>query len=275
MSTIRLNKLCEVEDFKNPTLAAEMRRLAPESVAAIPGYPAGNEHRKMWEFAQLMEGTRQLGALRPDSFVLAVAAGHERPIYALTNEARFVFATDIYGEGDFSGYEAAKSMLVDPSQYAPPFPYQRNRLVVQYMNALDIRHEAETFDVVFSLSSIEHFGDFQDIIRSLTEMGRVCRRGGIVMITTECIVNGAPRPDVHNLYLISQREISALGEQIPNLELVEPPSFDISPSTMASVQNLEKVVADVHLRGVYQYPHVVLEIGGAWFTSISLFFRRI
>ena len=48
-------------------------------------------------------------------------------------------------------------MLTDPASHAP-FPYREDRLEVVYADARELPFPDESFDVVFSLSSIEHFG---------------------------------------------------------------------------------------------------------------------
>lgn len=272
MNPVPLNKLCEIEDFRHPALVAAIRALETEHVAADPGYPRGKEHRKSWEYAQLMCGVERLGAVGPDSLVLAVAAGTERPVFAFTNRCRMVFATDIYGMGDFAAREAQSTMLVDPDRFAP-FPYNRRRLVVQHMNALDLRYEDNTFDLVFSLSSIEHFGGLQGARQGLSEMARVCKPDGVVMLTTECIVNGKPDYEVNNLQLFSPLTLEALV-RASLLQLVEPIQFRLGAETRRHVRNLEQVVSDLAHHNRTEMPHLVLEMHGYEFTSISLFLRK-
>jgi SAM-dependent methyltransferase len=271
--SVPLNKVCELEDFADPEFASMIRYLEPEHVATQIHYPHGFEHRKSWEFVQLMRGAERLGAVTPESLVLSVAAGHERPIFALTHKARLVFATDIYGAGEFSDRESASSMLINPDAFTP-LKYNRNRLVVQYMDALDLRHEEGTFDMVFCLSSLEHFGGFDGARRSLQEMHRVCKRGGIVMFTTECIVNHVPSPPLPDLELFSPRVLNMLVSSVRGLSFVEPMRFDISDATQRTVLNFEKLVADMR-RNRRKYPHIVLELGGCHFTSVSVFLRKI
>ena len=50
----------------------------------------------------------------------------------------------------------------------------------------------DSFDVVFSLSSIEHFSSPRAIARAAAEMGRVLRPGGHAFIATECFVRRHP-----------------------------------------------------------------------------------
>jgi SAM-dependent methyltransferase len=271
-ASVPLNKVCEIEDFRDAEVLASIRTLEPEHVRNTPVYPIGFEHRKAWEYAQLMTGVARLQAVNPQSLVLSVAAGHERPLFAFTNEVRMVFATDIYGAGEFSERESTANMLVNPDAFAP-FPYNRNRLVVQYMDALDLRYEEGTFDLVFCLSSIEHFGGFEGSRRSLEQMYRVCRPGGIVMFTTECVVNGVTPPTLPNLELFPPAVLNTLAASVPGLTLVEPIRFDVSEATRRTAANFDKVVQDLH-KGLPTYPHIVLEIGGCHFTSVSIFLRK-
>jgi len=269
-----LNKLCEVEDFRKPEIESAIHEMEPECVVIFDEYPRRHEHRKSWEYAQLLRGARDLGVLRPDAMVLGVAAGHERPLFWLTNHVRMVFATDIYGTGEFSGREATSSMLVNPDEFASQIPFNRRRLVVQYMNALDLRYEDESFDMVFSLSSIEHFGGQASAVDALKQQARVCKKGGIVALTTEVIVNEAPTPGEPNLHLFTPAQLLELLAAVPELQPVEPVSFELSNETKRSVLNLPQVIVDLG-RQHYEYPHIVLELEGCWFTSISVFLRKV
>ena len=181
-------------------MAETMCRLMPDLAQSLPRYPFGYEHRKVWEYAHVLLGLDKIGALRPDAFVLSIGSGHEEPLYDLTNRVRWVFATDIYGQGEFMERVAPSSMLIDPDRYAR-CPHNRNRLVVQHMNALDLRFEPATFDIVYSFSTIEHVGTLKEVRRVLSEIDRVLKPTGVAVITTECIVNQAPQLECEGLYL--------------------------------------------------------------------------
>jgi SAM-dependent methyltransferase len=269
---MQLNKLCNLEDWDADTRAATMRRILPYFAEAYPTYPAGMQHRKHWEFAQILDGLDQLDALPPDGLVLGVAAGHEEVLFDLTNRVRWVFATDIYGIGAFAGYEANQTMLQDPESFAR-CPHNRNRLVVQYMDALDLRHEDETFDAVYSLSSIEHFGAEAGAVTALDEQRRVVKDGGIVAFTTEVIVNDAPTLNVPDLTLFRPEQLADMCGRLDGLELVEPIDFSLSDATLASVTTMEQAQADAQ-RGHTEYPQIVMELQGRRFTSVAVFLRR-
>ena len=225
---VRLNKLCEIEDFRHALRREAIRDIERRFLPEFPLHPTRREHRKSWEYAQLMLGLRQLGALRSDAMVLSVAAGSEYVLFWLTEYVRMVFATDIYGSGQFARREAEANMLFNPGAFVPHIPYNRNRLRVQYMNALDLRYEDDTFDVVFSLSSIEHFGGLGSASAALREMSRVAKPGGVVMLTTECIYNGRPNRHEPGLEVFTPDEIRALIGSAPDLDPVEEISFRAS-----------------------------------------------
>ena len=270
---MRLNKLCEIEDWQQPRLRALMCDLEPDLAAAYPGYPAGREHRKSWEYAHLIAGLEQLEALHPQAMVLAVAAGNERPLYALSRRVRWVFAIDVYGTSVFSNHEARKDMLSDPDSFAL-LPHNRNRLVVQYMDARDLRFEDGTFDVAYCLSSIEHFGGIAGGQKALTEMQRVLKPGGVAVLTTECIVNGAAHLSEEHFELFTPITLRRLLAAARNLTLVEPISFSLSKSTLATRPiPMDKAVHD-GTRCQADYPHLLLHHAGRLFTSIALFLRK-
>ena len=98
-----------------------------------------------------LRALRDLGALNPTSEVLGVGAGAEATLFWLTNHVRRVVATDLY-DGEW-GEQAPKEMLSNPGRFAS-CPWNPARLVVEQMDALDLRFADSSFDGVFSSSSI-------------------------------------------------------------------------------------------------------------------------
>ena len=265
-----LNRICNVEDWQDQRLCEMIRVLEPDY--ALPDYPLGREHRKSWEWAHAMVTLETLGAIRADGMALGVVAGTESPLYELTRRMRSVHATDTYGVGAFSHHEAQATMLQNPDAFARG-PYERQRLVVQYMNALDLRYEDETFDIVFSFSSIEHFGAHGEAERAMREMGRVLKPGGILALTTECIVSGHEHYSTPGLELFSPQSLQQLLQCERKLELVGGFDASITPATLRTTRSLEAVILDAQ-RGHCQFPCVVLELDGRAFTSVAAFLRK-
>jgi SAM-dependent methyltransferase len=174
-------KLCDVRDFDDPVIEARIDDI-------VPGLePDARRHRKKWEYAMLTLFLEDMGALREDSEILSVGAGHETVLFWLANRVAKVVATDIYGEGAFGEQEADRTMLNDPTSFAP-YPYLESHLEVRHMDARELEFPDDSFDAVFTLSSIEHFGSWADIRRSAREIGRVLRPGGSAFVVTECFL---------------------------------------------------------------------------------------
>jgi SAM-dependent methyltransferase len=282
-------KLCDLRDFDDPQLRAKLREIV------APGYTSHEElRRKFWEYAMLALYLEEVGAINEDAEALAVAAGHEEPLYWMANRIRRMVASDIYGEGDFSDREAAGTMLTEPASFAP-YPYREDHLEVRTMNALALNAADDSFDIVFSLSSIEHFGSPTDIATSAREMARVLRPGGHLVLATECFVGSSPLdvPAVQfaiRLATLGRRcGTATLRERITDvfmpkeirrdivkpsgLECVQPLDETISPETY---DNLIKWVghADLCPRTGDPYPHILLKGHGAPWTSAFLALRK-
>ena len=282
-------KLCDRRDFDDERIRAMLRSIAG------PGLDRATEmHRKLWEYAMLGVFLEDVGALRPEAEALAIAAGSEAPLYWLANRIGRVVATDIYGEGDFAYREAAATMLSDPAAFAP-YPFRRDRLEVRRMNALALDFPDDAFDIVYSISSIEHFGGPAQTARAAREMARVLRPGGHAVVITECllgrhpldapIVNYAirlatggrrcakatPRRRAVDAFTPAELQRDIIGPS--GLELVQPLSLEQSPETFA---NVIRWGADGEFdpRQAASRPHIVLKAFGAPWTSVFLGLRK-
>ena len=78
-------------------------------------------------------------------------------------------------------------MLIDPGKFAP-HPFNRRRIGVQVMDGTSITFEDNSFDAALSYSSIEHFGSREAIVKTMKEIERVLKPGGVASITTEIFV---------------------------------------------------------------------------------------
>lgn len=289
-------KLCDLRDFDDPAVRTRIRAIAPGHE------PRAEIRRKFWEYAMLTLFLEDVGKLQEKTIALSVGAGHEEVLFWLANRLRRVVATDIYGEGPF--VEADDTMLTNPAQFAP-YPYPAERLDVRWMDGRSLEFSDASFDVVFSLSSIEHFGSTADVRRAAREIGRVLRPGGYAFIVTECflsrhltnsrLLQTAVRIVTRGrvlekatlrrraLDVFTPRELQTLIVQPSGLDLVQPLDLTISPETFTNV---------IRWRGPGQYepatgdqwPHIVLqpvlpalatEIRGAPFTSVALALTKL
>ena len=253
--SLPLNKLCQVADLHHPAwrqTASDLKIVMREA----------DFHRKDWEHTQILHALRQLRLLTPKSVCLAVGAGREPLLYYLTYKVRKVVGVDLY-EGKFRGGEDEEDVPLSAERYAP-FPYVKDRLELQRMDARSLAFPANSFDFAFSASSIEHFGSLKDIRRALREMCRVLKPGGVAAITTEL-------------------HLTSLGSSPPGVR----PFFYEELLDLISEAGFERP-ADCDLRIEREYfddwiklpqeltrrPHVILRFFRTVFTSVHLVLKK-
>jgi SAM-dependent methyltransferase len=279
------NKACELEDFADPEFRLWAADVFPHELVRFGQlFPAGVEYRKHWEVVMASRALHCGGVLGPSAEILGVGAGNEPTMFWLTRHVRRVFATDLYAT---PGWEesSVRSMLVDASPQWPG-PWYPRRLVVQHIDALDLRYEDESFDGIFSSSSIEHFGDHADVARAADEMCRVLRHGGVLALSTELRLRG-PGRGLPGVLLFTSNELLDVVVGDRPWEPIDPPRFTVSDTTLATAQSYLDAAADLrshvaehgeihfHELAWSHYPHVVLEhdSGYAW-TSVQLALRK-
>lgn len=266
-------KLCEVSDFAAPELAELIRDVyaSDREHFGEADFPVGREYRKYWEVAMTLRAFGAFGALRDDARVLGVGAGHEATIYWLTRHVGEVVATDLYEREDvWSESDSGSEMLTDPGRYWDG-PWDPGRLEVRHMSGLELSYEDESFDAIFSSSSIEHFGDFRDVRRSVEEMFRVLCPGGVVALATEFRLEG-PGLGLPGLLRFDEPELRSLLLDGLWWDPATPLDTSISQETLSSPVFSPDAVADTEAgkRGWSQYPHIVLHEGGYLWTSVHV-----
>jgi SAM-dependent methyltransferase len=220
-------------------------------------------HRKRFEWTQCVFGLERLGMLGPSARVLGVGAGHERVLFYLANRSAVTVATDLYS-GAFTGGPAAEAdpeFLTDPDRYAP-FPYKRDHLRVMQADGCNLPFAAGSFDVVYSLSSIEHFGGHEAATVAMREMARVLRPGGVACVATELVLAGGPHPEFFTLDELQHHVIDESG---------------MVPVERLHVEPLPQSLLDdpIWLDGdLYRMPHLVLGRGDWRWTSVIVFLRK-
>ena len=280
-------KLCDLRDFDDPGLVAAIRDILPERD------PHAHIERKAWEMAMLALFLDETGRLTEDTRALAVGAGDERILFWLANRVGQVVATDIYGEGGFADREGSDSMLVNPASHAP-FPYREDRLEVLWMDGRRLDFDDESFDVVFSLSSIEHFGSPADIARSAAEIGRVLRPGGHAFVVTECLVRLHPLDRAaadlairlatlgRKNRVATLRRRQKLGEAFTprelerrivrpsGLRLMQPLDTALSAESWENLARYPRGSLEVETPTGSFYPHILVQASRSVFTSACL-----
>jgi SAM-dependent methyltransferase len=255
----RDTQLCELANpakWDNPewmTLLRDLKVISPDKAAM---------HRKGYEFTQLVYGLGRLGRLREDAGVLSVGAGHEAVLYWLANHVGAVVGTDMYEEGRWSSVgirEGDAGVIARPQDYAP-FPYREERLVFLKMDGRHLGFRSGTFDIAYSLSSIEHFGGLTGAQAAVDEMVRVLKPGGILVLATEYMLAGTPHEEV-----FQPADVHALISR-PGLRLVQPIDEQV-------YRRYEYSVVDLY-KNRFQAPHMVVRMGETVFTTVMMFLEK-
>jgi len=219
-------------------------------------------HRKNFEWVQTIYGLSYLGKLCHDSVALGVGTGHECIVYWMARNLKMVFATDLFREkwAYQAGMEGDPAVIRNPEKYQP-FQYPKERLQFLPMNGCYLAWKDNSFDIVFTLSSIEHFGGKDYSALAMEEMGRVLKPGGIAVIATEFILNGKKHPEFFD-----------------ENDLLE---YVIKPSRMKLIQNISFTIPRVFLERplripseICRRPHLSLTDGNTVWTSIVLFLEK-
>ncbi len=251
-------QLCELANpakWDNPDWMALLR-----SLPSLPDHKLAM-HRKSYEFTQLLFGLDRLGCLRDEVSIVSVGAGHEDVLYWLANRVARVVATDTY-DGAWQSEmarEGDSGVLTSPEDFAP-FPYRTDRLVFMRMDGRRLDFADATFDVAYSLSSIEHFGGLDGARTAVDEMARVLKPGGVMAVATEYILSG---PAYHEGFF--PKQIRELFDR-PGLELVQPIDERVYERYAFRPVDLQK--------NRHQTPHMVISDNGSVITSVMVFLRK-
>jgi SAM-dependent methyltransferase len=271
----RYAKLCDVQDFSAPAFRARAADIRPDLDL---GWAFD---RKTWEFTMLSLLLEECGLLDRRARVLSVGAGREAIIYWLAPRVGRIVAVDRYGTGRWRSVHAR--MLTDPASLSPYPGLSLDHLEVRAMDARSLEFADGSFDAVFSLSSIEHFGSPTQIRQAAAEIGRVMRPGGIAYLATELELRSPPR--LRRAFQAASRALSAgrlgraevfsrqtLEEDVigpSGLMLLQPLDLHISASSFENlaVRRLGRWLKTPSGRF---HPHIVLRSGGRTFTSVGL-----
>jgi SAM-dependent methyltransferase len=164
------------------------------------------------------------------------------------------------------------------------------------MDARRLDFPDDSFDVVFSLSSFEHFGGAADVAAAAREMGRVLRPGGHAFVVTECFVhrhplNAAPVDLAVRLLTLGQKrrraglrrravvvevftpgELQRLIVEPSGLELMQPLDLTLPAASHVNVTRTDQ--AGLHPASGQFWPHVLLQADRSLFTSVALPLRK-
>ena len=227
-----------------------------------------NVYRKGWEWTQTIWGLERLNMLQPHHRAVGVGAGRECVIFWLGDHLRQVVATDLYGNEQWSrqgGQEADDAVLTNPQAFCPR-SIREDVIEFQTMDGTDLSYyEDATFDISWSLSSIEHFGSHTRSGDAVREMARVVRSGGVVVIATELLL--LPDQSHAEYFNREEFEVNVLNAS-PELELIEPMDWALPPPEYL----IDSIVVPQGVDRTRR--HVVLNDGQVQWTSALVFFRK-
>ena len=194
-------------------------------------------HRKDWEWALGIIAMKRFYKLNDKCTAIGTGTGREEILFYLAKKLKHVYATDIYDGKEWDNLASPSDFPENPKKYAP-FPYKEDALTVLRMDATKLDFPSETFDIAFSFSSIEHFGgrNHAGALKSLKEIERVLKPGGIAVIATEYMLNNKEHPEYFNRKTI----YSDLIDKLDSLKLVEPLDLRITEKTLDTVISFDE-----------------------------------
>jgi SAM-dependent methyltransferase len=229
-------------------------------------------HRKNWEWAMILRALDHYGYLNATNTALGLGSGHETLMFALANVLRMTVATDLYGKTVFAAREASTSILEDVTSVAP-FEFDRRGLLVETMDACDIAFGNESFDVVFSCSSLEHFGPTESILQAQREAYRVLRPGGVYVLSVDYLYHlsedcsGLARDERGALSdFFTRDEVAEIVVDSAGFRLDEPIDFAVEHEPPLNLLDLETLTA----ASGDPLPHLYCGFRGSYLTSLFL-----
>lgn len=187
--TLPLSKVIHTDDFSSEEYMGIKQKYNLGFNSRVSHLDYSRDNRKDWEITMAVYGLDSCGAIREDAEILGIGAATEETIGAISPYVKRVFATDLYFEPGSWEEWLPKQFIVRPQDYFPGGCNPR-RIVVQHADGLDLPYEDNSFDGIFSSSSIEHFGDEDDIRKAIEEAHRVLKPGGVAAISTEWKISG-------------------------------------------------------------------------------------
>jgi SAM-dependent methyltransferase len=215
---------------------------------------------------------KRFGKLTKESKAIGVGSATEEILFYLANRIDHVYATDLYDEKGWKNLVPI-DFPENPKKYSP-YPYNENALTVMRMDATKLEFSDESFDIAFSFSSIEHFGgeNHSGALRSMREMERVLKLGGIAVVATEYMLN-----DKEHIEFFNRRTIySDLIDKLNRLKLVEPLDLRITTETLDAIIDYQSSVN--WLASPYEFkkshPYVLIRVNDILVSSIMLVFQK-
>lgn len=271
---ISLSKVANIEDFNSEDFKELYSKYCiygfpndkSMSVKLLERVWPEGQNRKVWEVSMALLSFDRMGLLNNNKEFLGIGVGKEETITVLSNHSRRVFATDIYLEPGTWNEWHSEDILLNPSAH---FDERINlkRVVFQHVDGRNLPYEDESFDGVFSCSSIEHFGDESEIRRSIEEVYRVLKPGGVAAISTEYKISSPDdQSGFDNVQLFDEERLKRVW--IDGLNWT---ALDFLDSDYCKSEEIDFIrsINDVDYINS-QFPHMILKKDKFKWTSVHL-----
>lgn len=257
---MKYSKVAEFKDFDSKEFLGIQERFDKVTISSNP-------NRKDWENLMVFYSLEKYNLLNKDTRVLGVGAGFENTIAWLSHYVGEVIATDIYDDSGSWIDWANPDIMNNPKKYLPTI--NEDAVKFMHMDGRKLDFPDNSFDAIFSSSSIEHFGTDDDIMNAVKEVHRVLKPGGVAAISTEYKIDGPENQwGWDNVRVFNKERIEELFLQDLTWK-----ADDFLDETISDTEYLDflKAVAD-HKYASEFTPHMLLEhknLGYKW-TSVHL-----
>lgn len=175
--------------------------------------------RKYWELDFLADCAEKLDLLRPDVSGLGLGVGREVLMFYFARHCKEVVATDLYSSE--TEWSEANASSLEAIYQAAPFDYPRERLRIETSDMRKTRFPDQSFDFVWSCSSLEHVPSLTDVYQTFVEIHRVLKPGGYALLTTEYCLSEPPYL-LTGMNALDKNLIELFVSQLGGLELIGP-----------------------------------------------------
>lgn len=261
---ISLCKVANVNDFETEEFRSLFDKYDLGYISMFPNAKPSILNRKTWEIGMALISLEKTGMISEDKEILGIGVAKEQTISILSNQVKRVFATDIYLDPGTWHEWYEKDILVDPKKYMDA-NYNNRRVVWQHVDGRELPYEDNSFDAIFSCSSIEHFGSEEEIRKSIEEAYRVLKPGGVAAISTEYKISGDGN-GFHNVQLFDEERLNNIWLNNIGWNLKDKIDYSLDDTEYI---DFERSIHDKHYRET-AHPHIKLDNGSYRWTSIHL-----
>jgi SAM-dependent methyltransferase len=266
--SLSLSKVANVLDFKDPNFQSIFGKYGIADLKTCPFDDPSFTNRKTWEIGMVIHSFDHFGVLNGSNEFLGIGVAKEQTISVLSNHSKRVFATDIYLDQGTWGDWHNKGLLIDARPHMDS-SYNHKKVVWQHVDGRELPYEDNSFEGIFSCSSIEHFGDESDIRRAIREIYRVLKPNGIAALSSEYKISGDGN-NFHNVQLFDRDRFERVW--LSGLDWIAVDFLDEQLDDTPFV-DFERSIKDKKYRKTAN-PHIKLDNGKFKWTSVHLTLQK-